>query len=452
MITFSVIIVLTIIAIRFSVTNTFQTSFARYVDESNQTEFEHLIQFDLKNIYTEQWDLPLIKELGIDAIRKGIVLRVHDNEGNEIWNVFQDEQVLSDYTLSEISENMQSIDSHWNDTLEDYEVPIVHPTRGKVGEVHISRYASTYYMDNDMELFNSVNRMILFTGFISIVIVIVLSAFISKSISNPISKVSTMAKRLATGHNKKELDYKSHLKEVNELISSINKLSRALNEQEILRKELTTDIAHELRTPLTTIKGHLDLMIVGIWKATPERLQSISEEVTRISQLVDELRHLARFDQQQVELTKAPVSLVEFLESILYNFQAASYEKEIHLKSDLIDTVIIIDTKRFSQVIINLLSNAIKYTPLGGVVSVSNEVTNQEIKIIVSDNGMGIPEEELNHIFERFYRVDNSHHKEIGGIGVGLAISKSIVESHDGKIEVKSQLNKGSQFIITLPK
>ena len=450
MMTFSIIIVLTMLAIYLFVTNIFQKAFEQYVDESNQVEFEHLIQFDLNNIYIDDWDLQLIKGLGVDAIRKGIVLQVYDDQGHDVWDVFQDEKVLSDYTLNEISKNMQSIDKGWKDTIEDYKVPIIHPQQGKVGMAHVSRYASTYYMDNDIELFNSVNKMILFIGVISIGSVIVLSAFIAKSISNPIAKVSKMAKELSTGQNKKELGYKSHLKEVDELIFSINKLAIALNEQERLRKQLTTDIAHELRTPLTTIKGHLDLIIVGIWEPTPQRLQSISEEVTRISQLVDELRKLAKFDQEQVKLNKEDILITEFLEPIIYNFQAQAYDKKIRIEMNLIETMIKIDVKKFSQVMINLLSNAIKYTPEGGIVCVYNDMTDHEVKIFVSDNGVGIPEADLNHIFERFYRVDKSRHKETGGIGVGLTIAKSIVESHGGTIEVRSQLNEGSTFIITL--
>ena len=109
-ITFSIIIILTMLAIRLFVTSTFQTSFERYVDNSNQAEFEHLIQFDLTNIYTDDWNIQLIKDLGIDAIRKGIVLQVYDEKGHEVWNVFQDEKVLSDYTLNEISKNMQRLE------------------------------------------------------------------------------------------------------------------------------------------------------------------------------------------------------------------------------------------------------------------------------------------------------------------------------------------------------
>ncbi|RXD25432.1 sensor histidine kinase, partial [Acinetobacter baumannii] len=120
----------------------------------------------------------------------------------------------------------------------------------------------------------------------------------SKSISIPIMKVSRMAKLIETGQYKKEVETRSDIKEIDELIASINNLSLALDEQEMLRKQLTTDIAHELRTPLTTIKGHLDVMIAGIWEPTPERLVSINEEVVRISRMVDELRHLSKYDSE----------------------------------------------------------------------------------------------------------------------------------------------------------
>ena len=457
MMTFSIIIVLTMLAIYLFVTNIFQKAFEQYVDESNQVEFEHLIQFDLNNIYIDDWDLQLIKDLGVDAIRKGIVLQVYDDQGHDVWDVFQDEKVLSDYTLNEISKNMQSIDKGWKDTIEDYKVPIIHPQQGKVGMAHVSRYASTYYMDNDIELFNSVNKMILFIGVISIGSVIVLSAFIAKSISNPIAKVSKMAKELSTGQNKKELGYKSHLKEVDELIFSINKLAIALNEQERLRKQLTTDIAHELRTPLTTIKGHLDLIIVGIWEPTPQRLQSISEEVTRISQLVDELRKLAKFDQEQVKLNKEDILITEFLEPIIYNFQAQAYDKKIRIEMNLIETMIKIDVKKFSQVMINLLSNAIKYTPEGGTIHFTIRELPYEregyalFQTVVEDTGIGISKEYIPHLFEAFSREKSSSESGIIGTGLGLRIVKKFVDLMEGSIVVESEIGKGTRFTVTIP-
>lgn len=453
MMTFSLVMLVTLIAIRFFVFHFFRDSFESYVDESNKVELEHLMKFDLNNLYHhDEWDFNLITEIGIDALRKGIALNVYDHAGQELWSVFKDEKVLSDYTLLDIAHNMQNIDGDWNQTLEEYQVPIYSDDSHSVGYAQIAHYASTYYMDNDMELFQTVNRIIVVIGVVSLVGIVLGSAILSRSISKPMRKVSRMAKKIETGEYKKELSYDSKIIEVNELVSSINHLSTALNEQENLRKQLTTDIAHELRTPLTTVKGHLDVIIAGIWEPTPERLMSINEEVTRISKLVDELRNLAKYDSEKSNMEYEEIEVESFLNSIVYNYQVQALEKRITIMANLNPMIIKVDRKKFSQVIVNLLSNGIKYTNEGGQIIIENWSNDNYYAISIQDNGLGIPESEIPHIFERFYRVDKSRNKETGGIGVGLTIVKSIVESHGGTIEVHSQLHQGSQFIIKFPK
>ena len=259
-----------------------------------------------------------------------------------------------------------------------------------------------------------------------------------------------MAKLIETGQYKKEVETRSDIKEIDELITSINNLSLALDEQEMLRKQLTTDIAHELRTPLTTIKGHLDVMIAGIWEPTSERLMSINEEVVRISRMVDELRHLSKYDSERTKLELSKIRLDELLVSVIYNYQVQAFEKNIQIQSQIEPVVALVDEKKFSQVLINLLSNATKYTNVGGVITVMCHSDEQHIYIKVVDNGIGIPEVDLKHIFERFYRVDKSRSKETGGIGVGLTIAKSIVEAHGGLLSVKSEVGIGSEFMIQL--
>lgn len=453
MMTFSLVMLVTLIAIRFFVFHFFRDSFESYVDESNKAELEHLMKFDLNNLYHhDEWDFNLITEIGIDAFRKGIALNVYDHAGQELWSVFKDEKVLSDYTLLDIAHNMQNIDGVWNQTLEEYQVPIYSDDSHSVGYAQIAHYASTYYMDNDMELFQTVNRIIVVIGVVSLVGIVLGSVILSRSISKPMRKVSRIAKKIETGEYKKELSYDSKIIEVNELVSSINHLSTALNEQENLRKQLTTDIAHELRTPLTTVKGHLDVIIAGIWEPTPERLMSINEEVTRISKLVDELRNLAKYDSEKSNMEYEEIEVESFLNSIVYNYQVQALEKRITIMANLNPMIIKVDRKKFSQVIVNLLSNGIKYTNEGGQIIIENWSNDNYYAISIQDNGLGIPESEIPHIFERFYRVDKSRNKETGGIGVGLTIAKSIVESHGGTIEVHSQLHQGSQFIIKFPK
>ena len=449
-ISFTLIMIVTILSIKLFVNTIFKDSFEKYVDDSNKVEVNHLIEFDLKNLYTnESWNTEFIENLGIEAIRKGIAIEIYDKNDNKVWSVFEDEKVLSDKTLNDISKNMKSIEKQWDNYFEELKVDINDDERNiLVGYAYIGHYASTYYMENDVEFFNAINRIIIIIGVISISSIIIISIIISRSIAKPISKVT---KYIGEGNYKNKLNYKSNIMEIDDLINSINKLSNELNDQENLRKQLTGDIAHELRTPLTSIKGHLDAIIVGIWEPTNERLNSINEEVKRITNLVDELRKLAKFDSGKDNLNKEIVNLKNYIKSIAYNYEGKALEKNIVIKYQLENIEALIDKEKFAQVIINILSNAIKYNNGNNAIYIKVFKKNNSINISIKDSGIGIPKSEYKNIFERFYRLDKSRGANEKGAGVGLTIAKSIVNAHGGEIEVYSEINKGSEFIISLP-
>ena len=452
-ISFTLIMIATILSIKLFVNTIFKDSFEKYVDDSNKVEVNHLIEFDLKNLYTnESWNTEFIENLGIEAIRKGIAIEIYDKNDNKVWSVFEDEKVLSDKTLNDIGKNMKSIEKQWDNYFEELKVDINDDERNiLVGYAYIGHYASTYYMENDVEFFNAINRIIIIIGVISISSIIIISIIISRSIAKPISKVSKMTKYIGEGNYKNKLNYKSNIMEIDDLINSINKLSNELNDQENLRKQLTGDIAHELRTPLTSIKGHLDAIIVGIWEPTNERLNSINEEVKRITNLVDELRKLAKFDSGKDNLNKEIVNLKNYIKSIAYNYEGKALEKNIVIKYQLENIEALIDKEKFAQVIINILSNAIKYNNGNNEIYIKVFKKNNSINISIKDSGIGIPKSEYKNIFERFYRLDKSRGANEKGAGVGLTIAKSIVNAHGGEIEVYSEINKGSEFIISLP-
>ena len=451
-ISFTLIMIVTIITIRFFVNTNFKNSFEKYVDDSNKVEINHLIEFDLKGIYSnDEWDMNLIENLGVDSIRKGITIEIYNKNDQKLWSVFEDEKVLSDTTLSEISKNIKSIEKKKDNYFKEFKVDINNDDGELVGYAYIGHYEFTYYMENDIQFFNAANKIIDIIGIISIGSIIIISIIISKSIANPILKVSKMAKLIGEGNYKKEVSYKSNIREIDDLISSINKLSNELKEQENLRKQLTEDIAHELRTPLTSIRGHLDTIIAGIWQPTNERLISINEEVIRITNLVDKLRKLAKFDKGKNNLNKEIVDLKKYIKSIAYNYEGKALEKNIIIKYKLEDIKALIDKEKFAQVIINILANAIKYNNGNNEIYISSFKKDNNIVISIKDYGVGIAKSEQKNIFERFYRVDKSRGANEKGMGVGLTIAKSIVNAHGGEIKVYSEINKGSEFIITLP-
>lgn len=451
-ISFLTIIVLTILSITIFVTKTFESEFGKYVDDSNKSEVNHLINFDLNNIYKEKnWDVHLIKKLAEDSIEKGIVLEVYNKNNKLIYGILEDEKSESNEILNNIRKNMQSIEENWTPKLEQYKIGIYNENKDKVGYAQILYYKSLYYMENDIMFLNIINDFMKVISLISIGSVVLIAFIISKSISRSIENVSSKAKNMSDGKYNDKLKYNSNIKEAKELIESINKLSYKLNEQELLRKRITTDVAHELRTPLTSIQGHLDCMIDGIWEATPERLSSIREETDRLSNLVGQLKILSRYDSESNMINKSKVNLNEFIEHFIYNYEGDALFKDINITYDLEEIYISLDKEQFSQVLANLLSNAIKYTNINGKIHIKAYEDCNNVIISIKDNGVGIPKDDISFIFERFYRVDKSRDKETGGIGIGLSIVKSIIEDHNGQIFVNSEVNKGTEFVIILP-
>lgn len=452
-ISFSMIMTLTILAISIFVSQTFESEFGKYVDDSNKSELNHLIKIDLKNIYkSEIWQVDLIRKLGEDYIEKGIALEVYDDSNRLIYTIFEENQNLSNKILDGIKENMENLESNWKPKLEENKVNINDENGNLVGYAYIQFYKSLYYMENDIVFLNIINNFMKIVAFISISIVILISIVISKSISTPIEKVSSMTKDIGYGIYSDKITYKVRTKEVKELVESINKLSYKLYNQEKLRKRITTDISHELRTPLTSIQGHLDAMIDGIWDISKERIISIREETSRLSELIGRLRLLSEYDGEENILRKTKTDLQELIKHIICNYESSALKKNIKINYNLETVYFDIDKSQFSQVIVNLLCNAIKYTEYNGEINIGLYDKKDYIIISIKDNGVGIPEKDIEFIFERFYRVDKSRDKETGGIGIGLSIVKSIINAHGGRIFVSSKINEGTEFIIKLPK
>ena len=322
----------------------------------------------------------------------------------------------------------------------------------KINKESLERYNITYLKDLFIK---DIRNMIIGISLLMIIVVISISIFISQKISKPIIVVSKMTDSLKRGGYDQTLEYESSIVEIDNLVNSINDLSKELYNMEKLRKRLTSDISHELRTPLTSIQTHLEAMIDGIWEPTEERLISVNEEVIRISHLVDELKNLAKYDSDKNKLNISEVDLEQLIKNIIYNNESFALEKNIKIEYNLEKIKAHIDKEKISQVIVNLISNAIRYTNCNcerlGKIIIRLYKEENLIKISVKDNGIGIPKKSLDYIFERFYRVDKSRCRNTGGTGVGLTICKSIIDLHKGNIDVKSEVNKGSEFIVSIP-
>ncbi len=225
---------------------------------------------------------------------------------------------------------------------------------------------------------------------------------------------------------------------------------------EQMRSEFMANVSHELRTPLTSIRGFVETLLdsgTGDPEMTRHFLGIIASETTRLSNLVNDLLDLSRIEERRVVHRWQQEEIGSLVDRVMMICGTRAEEKGIAIKADLPAQLppLFGDPDLLAQVFINLVDNAIKYTPTGGTVTLSASVKGDEIRIDVTDTGVGIPAENLPRVFERFYRVEKARTRGAGGTGLGLAIVKHIVKSHGGRVEVKSTVGKGTKFSVFLP-
>jgi signal transduction histidine kinase len=225
---------------------------------------------------------------------------------------------------------------------------------------------------------------------------------------------------------------------------------------EEIMAQFVSNISHELRTPLTVIKGYVETLLDGALadpQISKHFLEVIYEETERLNRLIQDLLDLSMMESKRTKMNRREINLSQLVMDAVDFMKDYADKKKIKLKADVIASVSNVqgDEDRLEQVLINLIDNAIKYTPANGEITVRCAEEDGFIKVSVADTGAGIPAEDLERVFERFYRVDTDRSTAKGGRGLGLSISKHIVEAHGGAIWAESQLGKGSTFHFTIP-
>ncbi|MGG2094316.1 cell wall metabolism sensor histidine kinase WalK [Bacillus sp. S13(2024)] len=221
------------------------------------------------------------------------------------------------------------------------------------------------------------------------------------------------------------------------------------------RREFVANVSHELRTPLTTMRSYLEALGEGAWQdpnIAPQFLQVTQEETERMIRLVNALLQLSKLDSTEYRLMKEWVDFTQFFSNIIDRFeiskeQNVSFNRSFSKKSRFIE----IDEDKITQVLYNIISNALKYSPEGGTVTYRLREREDMLEVSISDQGMGIPKENVDKVFERFYRVDKARSRKLGGTGLGLAIAKEMIQAHGGSIWAKSEEGKGTTIYFTLP-
>ncbi len=425
--------------------------FENYVmrrQEKQITEIIDLIR--MKYQEDQKWDTSYLEIIGMNALQNGMIIVIKDDKDRNIWSAYEHNNGMCQAMIMNMRANMCSYSNKWNGEYQEKSYPIQNAGT-QLGTLTTGYLGPYYFNDEELIFIKALNSLLLFTGICSLLIAFGLGIFMSVRISKPLKKIAVKARSLSEGSYKERLIDESHTSEIGILAETINELSDALEHKDKLRRQLTQDVAHELRTPLTSVQGHMEAMLDGIWAMDKERLSSCYEEIIRIKKLIGSIEDLSGVENENVLLHKEDFDLSRLVVRLLNNYENEFLSKNIQINYAEAPIMIHADEDKMSQVLNNLLSNALKYSKDHGEITIMAEKEGNEIVIRVSDTGIGIAEGDLPLIFERFYRADKSRSRQSGGIGVGLTITRAIIEAHEGTIRVNSELGRGSEFIIRLP-
>jgi heavy metal sensor kinase len=283
----------------------------------------------------------------------------------------------------------------------------------------------------------------------------VMSWFLAGKSLDPMIKIRSLAEEIRRGKFGERINIGVKGKEIDDLVVIFNEMLDSIQRSIEAQKRFTSDVSHEIRSPLTSLRGSIE---VALRKRRPveeyeEVLRSNLADILRLSRITDNLLFLARADNNIQELRIQWFDLDHLLENTVARLRPKAdaagltvteeYQEHLEMRGD---------TDLLEQVFANLIDNAIKYTSSGGTVRVLAREEDDAVRVIISDTGIGIPEGDVPHIFDRFYRVNKERSRKLGGTGLGLAITKWIVVSHGGTIAVKSTVGRGSEFTVVFPK
>ena len=334
-------------------------------------------------------------------------------------------------------------------TLWDLRVPII-AAGDHIGYVIVCTPVSEDHKTLESAFSKTIYKYSYIVALFGITIALLAGFLISRNLQRPIKDLSRAVRLFTKGKRDIRIPVTNN-DELGILALDFNTMADKINKSEELRKNLTADIAHELRTPLFILRGTLESIQRGILKPTPDVLLSLQDETIRMSRLIKDLSDLSRAEAGSLELNFQKISPSQLKDRFLH-FETEAKLKGIDFVVDIPENIqqVCVDIDRLLQVIYNLLNNALHHTTTGKIkLSVINRP--EGVEFAVADTGKGIKKEHIPYVFERFNREEKSRSRKTGGMGLGLSISKGIVEAHGGEIWVKSEEGRGSTFGFFLP-
>jgi signal transduction histidine kinase len=292
--------------------------------------------------------------------------------------------------------------------------------------------------------------MVMIAAAMATALAITVALFVARRVGGPVDRLIGAVRRIETGDLSARAKSAGAPGELGELASSFDRMAAALAREDELRRVLVADVAHEIRTPVTILQASLEQMVDGSVEAEPRTLSSLHDEVLRLGRVVADLESLAQAQAARLEMRVHPVDLAGLAREALGRLEPAFGDAELQAERDLAPVTVMGDPARLQQVVTNLLTNALKFTPAGGRVLVSVDRWDGQARLQVEDTGPGIPAEELDHVFDRFWR--GAAGRSAGGSGVGLAVVAELVRAHGGRVEVTSSPGHGARFTVLLPR
>ncbi len=297
----------------------------------------------------------------------------------------------------------------------------------------------------------SVNLAIFFGAIGATLIALLVGILLARSISRPVKQLTAATQAVAHGELGRQVKV-TNKDEIGDLAASFNQMSSDLRRGTELRRQMTADIAHDLRTPLSVILGYTEALADGKLEGTPAMYEIMHDESLHLQHLIDDLRTLSLADSGELSLSRQYCMPKTLLERTAAAHATKAHNKHIHLSVQADDDLpeVEVDPDRMAQVLNNLVSNAVRFTPEGGEITLSARHDEENVYLLVQDNGEGIDKDVLPNIFERFYRGDEVRDIEEGESGLGLAIAKSLTEAQGGSISADSREGEGTVFTIAL--
>ena len=383
------------------------------------------------------WDIDRLDQLGPAVSMAGAEIRLVDAAGEFVWPTAG--SVASD--MAQMHRDMTAA----GPLAEPVTVPIEVEGQRR-GTLHIALPEGSVPLA-DRQFRSAVNRLLLAGGLAVAVVASVLGLLFARRVTQPLAELTAATHDVRAGDRARRAVVTGR-DEIAELAEAFNELAASAERQEALRRSFTADVAHELRTPLAILRSQLEAVQDGVLDLTPELVTSLHEETLRLGRLVADLETLTGDDHNSFSLHLVTLDLAGIVRSVAAGFEHRFAERDLELEVRLAPAPVHGDPVRLAQVATNLLSNALKFVPAGGRVVVSTRSDGRDVSLEVRDDGHGVPEAELPHVFDRYFRGSGAR---ASGSGIGLAVVAALARAHGGQVSAANAPEGGAVLTVTLP-